>query len=241
MHTVDFKRLKIESGDCILDLGCGEGRHSLGPSCLYADIHVVGLDLNHTDVSIALKKRKEHTDYFAENTHCCFTVGDGGQLPFMDQSFDKIICSEVLEHIEGYENILREIQRVLKPTGTLVVSVPRFFPEKICWWLSEGYHRVEGGHIRIFKTKILYRTIEDLGFFRFSYHWAHSLHTPYWWLRCLFWQRGENFWPVRIYHRFLVWDLMSKPWLTQILDKLLNPLIGKSVVMYFKKTSVIEP
>lgn len=234
MHTVDFKRLAIEPGDRILDLGCGEGRHTLGPSCLYANINVIGLDLNHSNIATALQKRQEHKHYFAKNTRCAFTVGNGQQLPFVDNSFDKVICSEVLEHIKDYARILQEIQRVLKPTGMLVVSVPRFFPEQVCWWFSHAYHQVEGGHIRIFKTKGLNRTIESLGFSRFALHWAHALHTPYWWLRCLFWYRGEHFFPVRIYHRFLVWDLMKKPWLTKILDKLLNPLMGKSVVMYFK-------
>jgi hypothetical protein len=60
--------------------------------------------------------------------------------------------------------------------------------------------------------------------------------VPYWWLKCLFWQeddpQAEN-WIVKQYHRFLVWDLMKQPWITRIADSLLNPILGKSVVMYF--------
>ena len=47
------------------------------------------------------------------------------------------------------------------------------------------------------------------------------------------WSRGERAWPVRLYHRMLVWDLLKNPRLTRWLETLLNPLWGKSVVMYF--------
>ncbi len=155
------------------------------------------------------------------------------QLPFADNSFDKVICAEVLEHIPNYQAMLLEVRRVLKPGGIFAASVPRFFPEWVCWQLSDEYHEVEGGHVRIFTSKKLRNSIESLRMRRFARHWAHSLHVPYWWLRCLFWRKGEQASLVRTYHKFLVWDLMQKPALTQWLDRLLNPLMGKSVVMYF--------
>jgi len=131
--------------------------------------------------------------------------------------------------------MLGEAKRVLAPGGILAVSVPRAWPERICWWLSRAYHEVEGGHIRIFRATKLREDIERLGFTRFFQHGAHALHVPYWWLRCLFWNRGADFAPVRWYHRLLVWDLMCRPRLTRLLDTLLNPLLGKSVVFYFSK------
>jgi hypothetical protein len=61
------------------------------------------------------------------------------------------------------------------------------------------------------------------------------LHAPYWWLRCLFWRGdGEQHWLVNAYHQLLVWDLMRGPWITRWLDQILNPLLGKSVVFYFR-------
>jgi hypothetical protein len=115
------------------------------------------------------------------------------------------------------------------------VSVPRAWPERLCWWLSDAYHQVEGGHLRIFKASQLSDQIEALGFTVYCKHWAHALHSPYWWLRCLFWNNQDNNWLVKQYHRFLVWDLMDKPLFTRKLEQLLNPLMGKSVVMYFQK------
>ncbi|MEE4661287.1 MAG: SAM-dependent methyltransferase, partial [Halieaceae bacterium] len=77
--------------------------------------------------------------------------------------------------------------------------------------------------------------IEDLGMQHYYRHWAHALHAPFWWLKCLFWERQDSNPLVRLYHRFLVWDLMDRPWVTRVLERALNPLMGKSVVMYFRK------
>ena len=68
-----------------------------------------------------------------------------------------------------------------------------------------------------------------------SFHWAHGLHSPYWWLQCMFWKTKETSYIVNLYHKLLVWDLMKKPLLTKIFETILQPLIGKSLVMYFKK------
>ena len=156
-------------------------------------------------------------------------------LPFADDSFDKVICSEVLEHIHDYQGVLREINRVLKSDGILAISVPRAWPEEICWRLSNAYHQVEGGHIRIFNALHLRREIESLGWRRYSRHWAHALHVPFWWLKCAFWDRGDEHWLVRQYHKLLVWDLMQQPTVTRLTEKVLNPVLGKSVVMYFSR------
>jgi hypothetical protein len=117
----------------------------------------------------------------------------------------------------------------------LCASVPRRWPEKICWAFSEAYYKVPGGHLRIFKSKELRNQIETLGFSQYYRHWAHALHVPFWCLKCLFWKQRDSNWLVAQYHRLLVWDLMEQPWITRNLERLLNPFMGKSVVMYFRK------
>ncbi len=232
LQTIDFARLELQPGERLLDLGCGEGRHSI-LAYLDAPIEVVGLDLSGEDLNTSQARFQEFVD--PDDHHRClnFVRGSGLSLPFPDHTFDVVVCSEVLEHIPDFEAVLDEIRRVLKPGGRIAVSVPRFFPEWVCWQFSDAYHEVPGGHVRIFRTGTLKKAIEKRRFSFRERHWAHALHVPYWWLRCLFWDRGESAWPVRTYHRLLVWDLMQGPWLTRTLDKLLNPLLGKSVVMYF--------
>lgn len=237
LTTVDFERLQLRPGDRVLDLGCGEGRHAITAG-LEAEADVLGLDLSGTDLQTARCRAADFGSGPNAARPILWVRGSGLALPFADATFNKVICAEVLEHIPDYEQVLREIQRVLKPGGLLAVSVPRFFPEWVCWRLSDAYHQVEGGHVRIFRSGELRRAVERQNLRFLKRHWAHSLHVPYWWLRCLLWERGADAWPVRTYHRLLVWDLMRKPRLTRWLDRLLNPLLGKSLVLYFIRTDV---
>lgn len=234
MQTIDFKQLKLNDHDKLLDVGCGEGRHTIGAS-LVANIESIGIDQSEKDLTTAKQRASEFSEQYT-NLNIQFESGDALQLPYADASFDKVICSEVLEHIPDYRRVLIEINRVLKPDGILAISVPRAWPEEICWRLSKAYHEVEGGHIRIFNSLHLRHEVESLGWKKYAGHWAHALHSPYWWLKCWQWENSDSK-LVNYYHRFLVWDLMKKPWITQTLEKLLNPLLGKSVVMYFSRSS----
>ncbi len=233
MQTIDFKRLQLRDGDRVLDVGCGEGRHTIG-AFLSANVEAIGVDLSEQDLQTARTRADDFKAYNNPQRTVSFQKADALKLPFDDNSFDKVICSEVLEHIPDYQGVLAEINRVLKPDGLLAVSVPRAWPEEICWKLSKPYRQVEGGHIRIFNATHLRHDVEDLGWQRYARHWAHALHSPFWWLKCWFWGQDEH--PaIKTYHRFLVWDLLQRPWLTRGLEWLLNPLMGKSVVMYFKR------
>ncbi|MCK7597125.1 class I SAM-dependent methyltransferase [Microbulbifer sp. CAU 1566] len=239
MITVDPKLLHLKPGQRVLDLGCGEGRHAIHLMLTDA-VDVFGIDLSIEDVKTASARAAP----FAEAGEGCgrlqLGVGDALQLPFANDFFDVVICSEVLEHIPDYQGVLAEINRVLKPGGIFAATVPAYFPEWICWKLSSAYHQVEGGHIRIFREKQLRENIEQLGHQYFARHKAHALHAPYWWLKCLFWGQDDK--PIiSAYHRFLVWDLMEKPRLTRWLEKLLNPLLGKSIALYFVKPAQVKP
>ena len=89
--------------------------------------------------------------------------------------------------------------------------------------------------MRIFHEPDLRKSISDLGFSYRGKHYAHALHSPYWWLKCAFWDRRDYHPLVKLYHRFLVWDLMDRPALTRVLEAIANPLAGKSVALYFRK------
>ncbi|MCR9277572.1 MAG: class I SAM-dependent methyltransferase [Pseudomonadaceae bacterium] len=232
LTTIDMTRLNLLRGMRVLDVGCGEGRHTIS-AALEEEIDAYGIDLRLVDLATTNVRWAD----FATDAPGALLVtrASGFALPFADDSFDRVICSEVLEHIHDFESVLKEIDRVLKPNGLFAVSVPRYGPERICWALSRAYHEVEGGHIRIFKTKELDTAVRKRSYERLSKHFAHGLHSPYWWLRCLFWSRGEQFFLCQWYHKLLVWDLMQQPALTRFLDRILNPLIGKSVVLYYRR------
>ena len=235
MVTVDFDRLSPEPGFKILDIGCGSGRHtSAAYQCRNAT--VIGVDLNFDDLKDASNRMHLH-DRLGEHGGgiWALSAADILALPFQNDHFDLVICSEVLEHIIVHTAAIREIVRVLKPGNSLVVSVPRYWPERLCWILSPSYAGSNGGHVRIFKQQQLISDLTSAGLSLWSRHFAHSLHTPFWWLKCLVGPDREDSQAVNLYHRFLTWDMMKKPWVTMALDKLLNPVLGKSVVLYLRK------
>jgi SAM-dependent methyltransferase len=239
MITIDFETLALRTGEKVLDLGCGEGRHVIG-FYVEADVHAIGVDLGLQDLHTAAKKFAPFNDTSNPRKQFHLACTNALKLPFADNSFDKVVCSEVLEHIPDYHGALREIQRILKPGGVAAISVPRFVPEWICWKLSTEYHSNEGGHLRIFKEHQLQREIEHTGLHFIRRHWAHALHSVYWWLQCAFWHTKDRNPLVQAWHKLVVWDMMEQPVLTSTLEKILNPLIGKSVVMYFYKPSVVN-
>jgi SAM-dependent methyltransferase len=235
MVTVDFGRLELASGARVLDIGCGSGRHTAAAYRL-PRARVVGADVACKDLASARERLQLHDRLGAHGGgrwNLC--AADGLRLPFADGCFDLVICAEMLEHIHSDGGVLIEIARVLRPGGDLVVSVPRYGPERLCWTLSADYAAVEGGHVRIYRKAELLARLAGAGLKPRVAHYAHSLHTPYWWLKCLIGITREDAWPVRIYSRFLTWDIMRKPRLTQWLDRLLCPILGKSLVVYCKK------
>lgn len=234
MLTIDFNRLNIKSGYRILDIGCGSGRHTCAAARL-KHVTATGLDINYEEVSEA-KNRLEYQEKIGLTAgYWNILVADINRLPFGDNFFDLVICSEVLEHISDQKGAVHEVVRVLKPGMNVVVSVPRYWPEQICWRLSEEYRSAESGHIRIYKKAELVKLLEQAGLKHWASHYAHSLHSPYWWLKCLVGPSKEDSRLVNLYHRFLTWNILKRPAITLFLDRLLNPVLGKSTVLYLKK------
>tara|TARA_B100001059_G_scaffold98817_1_gene98449 strand:+ start:558 stop:1262 length:705 start_codon:yes stop_codon:yes gene_type:complete len=233
MLTFNLKKYELNENGIMLDVGCGEGRHIFGVMQDYPQIKCVGMDMDNA----SLKKAEEGYKYFESisNAGAEFVKGSAYSLPFPDESIDLIVCSEVLEHLHLYNDAVIEIHRVLKPGGKFYASVPASWPEKVCWSLSKDYQNQPGGHLRIFNQLELVSEIKETGFKFLSSEKFHSIHSPYWWLRCLFWKSQDSNFLVNLYKRMLERHILKKPFFLNLLDKALNPLMGKSFSMYFEK------
>jgi hypothetical protein len=137
---------------------------------------------------------------------------------------------------------MAEVHRVLRPGGVIAITVPTWFPERICWALNEEYHApfVTGGHVRIFTEAELRRKMRASGLVPGTSHHAHALHSPYWWLKCAVGPTNTDHPLVRAYHRLLVWDITKAPKVTRLTERLLNPVLGKSLVVYARKPTSRE-
>jgi SAM-dependent methyltransferase len=236
MLTAQYERLGLRPYDKVLDLGCGFGRHAFEAARRGAS--VVALDAGEEEVlgvAATFAAMVEAGELPSDSLHANVVRGDALHLPFPDATFDRVICSEVLEHIPEDLSAMRELTRVLRPGGTMAITVPRFGPELVNWALSDEYHNVPGGHIRIYRRSVLEERLTSTGMVMTGHHHAHGLHSPYWWLKCFVGTTNDEHRLVKLYHRLLVWDIMKKPRTTRYAERVLSPLMGKSVVLYLRK------
>src|SRR5207248_11494155 len=142
-----------------LDLGCGGGRHAF--EALRRGARVVALDADAAEVKDAgaLLEAMIESGEGASKAGAA-VVGNALALPFPDAVFDRVIAAEVLEHIPPDRAAMSELVRVLRPGGTIAVTVPRWYPELLNWALSDEYHTVEGGHVRIYRRSVLVERLQ---------------------------------------------------------------------------------
>ena len=242
MLTVDYDRLDLRAGDLLLDLGCGFGRHTYEALVRGADVISCDMAL---DELVAIRNAAPmmiDDGLFDGSLQHTQVQGDGTRLPYPDETFDKIIASEVLEHVPDDIAAYDEFMRILKPGGSIAVTVPATFPEKICWKISSDYHApaAVGGHVRINTRDELRAKMVGAGLRPTDAHNTHGLHSPYWWIKCAVGIENNDHPLVKKYHDLLVWEITDQPKVLQLAGKVLDPVIGKSTVIYAEKPATLK-
>jgi SAM-dependent methyltransferase len=237
--TVDYDKLGVAAGDVLLDLGAGGGRHAFEAARRGAKVVPVDLGAGDLKDAAAVLLGMVAEGAIDPSTYLGCVNGDATTLPFPDGAFDRVIASEVFEHIPDDAAAMREVTRVVRAGGTVAITIPRYGPERVCWAINDEYHApfVAGGHVRIYRWSEIVALGRGAGLALRGWHHTHALHSPYWWLRCAVGPaRPPDDHPlVRAYHRLLVWDLMERPAATRVAERVLNPVLGKSLVVYFEK------
>ena len=237
MLTVRFDTLGLVPGDLVLDAGAGFGRHAYEVARLGG--RIVALDYADDEVRTtrATFGAMLQEGQIAKDSYVGALRGDATHLPFPDDTFDRVITSEVLEHIQDDVSAIAELVRVLRPGGSFACTVPSWWPEKINWKLSDEYHapKAVGGHVRIYSQTELTAKLRAAGLDVRGSHHAHALHSPYWWLKCAVGPARDDHRLVRAYKRFLEWDITKQPRSIKAVEKVLSPVMGKSLVVYATK------
>jgi SAM-dependent methyltransferase len=228
--TVDLERLEVGPGHRVLDAGCGEGRHCFG--CLERGAQVVGFDLDFAsmrDASKRLRLRAGELSSLGE-----MTQGNIFRLPFPDATFDRVICSEVMEHVHDYKGAAAELARVTRPGGKVAVTIPTATSEHLYLRLGDEYFESPGGHIRIFKPRQLAEGLAAAGLSTTGVGFAHGFHTPYWMLRSVMHlPNADSSRLVNAYRHFLIRATGSQAMAR--LEQLLNYVCPKSLILYAEK------
>lgn len=229
--TVDLERLKLRPGQLLLDAGCGEGRHCFG--ALERGARVVGLDLDRPSLQAAAKPLRNRGSELGSSGE--MLQGNTFQLPFRNETFDRVICSEVMEHVHDYRGAARELARVTRPEGIVAVTIPTATSEHLYLRLGDEYFESPGGHIRIFRPRQLAEGLAAAGLATVGVGFAHGFHTPYWVLRSVMHlPHADASRLVNFYRHFLIRATGSNlmDWIEK---RLLNYVCPKSLILYAEK------
>jgi ubiquinone/menaquinone biosynthesis C-methylase UbiE len=231
-QTVDMDLLDVREGHSVLDVGCGEG-YLLRKAARRAWL-ALGIDLVETRLRAS---RDGPPDSCRSRSRIEIAIADGQRLPFADASFDRIICTETLEHVADAQLALRELARVLRPGGRVAVSVPHFLCEAILHRLIRGYMEFPGGHRRMFTPRTLTRALARAGLQPYAGYLRDSLEATYWILLSLLTRPPRRLDAVLAALERWRARTRAEPYsrLYHVADQLGNRLLPKSVVVYALK------
>lgn len=164
-----IQQLELKTGDKVLDLGCGSGYYSYLLSKMPIKLNITGID-NHVNAI-------DDARNFVGVKNAKFIIGNAEKLPFPMNCFDKIIMSEVIEHVKDDTKVLKEARRVLKEDGILILTTPNkdypFLWDPVNWILEYFFNfHVKSGffagiwnqHLRLYKSEVIEKRLEKVGF-----------------------------------------------------------------------------
>jgi 2-polyprenyl-3-methyl-5-hydroxy-6-metoxy-1,4-benzoquinol methylase len=170
----------VTSDTVVLDVGCGDG--GIATFCADRRAHIILADIDKAKVEQAAN-RMANTAARAVDVY----VTDGDPLPLSDGTADRIICTEVLEHVDEPSAFMKELVRVGKPDALYLLAVPDPVSENMQKHLGPPAYFAKPNHIRIFEREAFADLVKSAGLTvekRYYYGFFWSI----WWL--LVWQCG---------------------------------------------------
>ena len=167
-----LKRLDIKPTDRLLDIGCGIGSLLHAISQKHPSVNLIGLDISKEMLKVACNK---------QIYSCNLISGQSQFLPFHSHSFDVVVSCNAFHYWRNPEACLREIARVLKPQGRLVITdwCDDYIACKICDLFLRMFNRA---HLKTYGKDACERLLRDTGYGnvrveRYKINWLWGMMT----------------------------------------------------------------
>lgn len=172
-----FRGIPIGPGDSVVDVGCGDGGASL--FCARRGAHVTVVDID-PQVIAAIEARLAETSPGRHASH----VSDGNPLPLADAVATRVLCTEVLEHVDDPQQLLAELVRIGKPGALYLLTVPGALQENLQKHVAPPSYFQKPNHVRIIERSEFASMVSGAGLI-IEEHTQYGFFWSIWW--ALFW------------------------------------------------------
>ncbi len=166
-----FLRARVQAGERVLDVGCGEGRFT--SALVEAGVQAVGIDVAQEPLRRAQARRSAAVARHAAGTAGAEldlrVVPPHGPWPFAEASFDAVWAGETIEHVMDTAGWLSEVRRVLRPGGLLLLSTPAndrltLLRAALSRRAFAAHFDPRSDHLRFYTRASLAELLEEFGF-----------------------------------------------------------------------------
>ncbi|MGC1303598.1 MAG: class I SAM-dependent methyltransferase [Caulobacteraceae bacterium] len=168
----------VAAEDVVVDVGCGDG--GAAAFCARQGAHVILADADAERLKAAAARLSSSP---ARGLQAYVTQGD--PLPLADASVTRVICTEVLEHVDDPQRFISELVRVGRPGALYLLTVPGAAQEHVQEAIAPPAYFQKPNHIRIFESHAFQALVEQAGLI-IEHRTGYSFYWSVWW--ALFWQ-----------------------------------------------------
>ncbi len=218
-----YPGFKVGPGDVVADIGSGDGGNSLFCAEKGARVHLSDIDLPRLEAACA---RIAQVAPHLVSAH----PGDGVTVPFPDGFATRVICTEVVEHVDDPSVLLAELYRITTPGGLLLLACPDPTSEAIQKHLAAPIYFEKPNHLRVLSHEALEQLALDAGYVVVN-RGRHGFYWAVWW--SLFWCIGRD-----ISEKNPILDNWGRCW-NAILDTADGPRVQRVLDEVLSKSQIL--
>jgi SAM-dependent methyltransferase len=231
---IDLKRLRIERESRVLDLGCGAGQFTI--PMLEHGYQSVCVDLDAPRLGEVAASCGE------KGLSSSVLRADATNLPCRTASFDSVVCREMIEHIHDPGRVIEEIRRVLRPEGSLCVTVPSAHTEHYFQWVDSRWLEM-AGHVNVFTRRSMRELLEAHGFRVVEIRGRNCFYSFFWFIHTLAGTTHDGTGRIQDHfrlaeHVFAAWRRLGSGRLKRAIERGGNLLVPKSYVYYCERADI---